>query len=124
MRLALVLAMGTALTAGHALAAQAAPAKAKPLAVAVDPTVSPPGWKAPRNAMGQPDLSGYWSNATMTPLVRNGRFEGYLMSRETAATLGLPSNGCMRADGWNRIPLIRMTNVSLEPGTWKFAASR
>jgi TldD protein len=24
----------------------------------------------------------------------------------------------MRADGWNRIPLIRMTNVSLQPGEW------
>jgi TldD protein len=24
----------------------------------------------------------------------------------------------MRADGWNRIPLIRMTNVSLQPGDW------
>jgi len=22
----------------------------------------------------------------------------------------------MRADGWNRIPLIRMTNINLEPG--------
>src|SRR5437667_12674589 len=42
------------------------------------------------------------------------------MSRETASKLGLESNGCMRADGWNRIPLIRMTNVSLEPGTWDF----
>ena len=41
------------------------------------------------------------------------------MSRETASKLGLQSNGCMRADGWNRIPLIRMTNVSLEPGTWE-----
>jgi TldD protein len=28
------------------------------------------------------------------------------------------SNGAMRASGWNRIPLIRMTNVSLEPGDW------
>jgi TldD protein len=28
------------------------------------------------------------------------------------------SNGTMRADGWNRIPLIRMTNVSLQPGEW------
>jgi hypothetical protein len=27
-------------------------------------------YKAPRNAYGQPDLSGYWSNATLTPLVR------------------------------------------------------
>jgi TldD protein len=56
--------------------------------------------------------------ASRTALVRNGRFEGYLMSRETASTLGLQSNGCMRADGWSRIPLIRMTNVSLEPGVW------
>ncbi|MGQ9595342.1 MAG: TldD/PmbA family protein, partial [Anaerolineae bacterium] len=52
--------------------------------------------------------------------VRDGLFVGYLMSRETAALLGLPSNGCMRADGWNRIPLIRMTNVNLEPGEWEW----
>jgi TldD protein len=58
--------------------------------------------------------------ASSTPLVRNGGFVGYLMSRETASKLGLQSNGCMRADGWNRIPLIRMTNVSVEPGTWAF----
>ena len=57
--------------------------------------------------------------ASRTPLVREGMFTGYLMSRETASTLGMQSNGCMRADGWNRIPLIRMTNVSLEPGTWE-----
>jgi TldD protein len=56
--------------------------------------------------------------AASTPLVRDGEFVGYLMSRETASRLGLRSNGCMRADGWNRIPLIRMTNVSLEPGSW------
>ncbi|HLQ76338.1 MAG TPA: TldD/PmbA family protein [Terriglobia bacterium] len=58
--------------------------------------------------------------ASRTPLVRDGLFAGYLMSRETASTLGLQSNGCMRAEGWNRIPLIRMANVSLEPGTWEF----
>ncbi len=56
--------------------------------------------------------------AQSTPVVTQGRFVGYLMSRETAAQLGLQSNGCMRASGWNRIPLIRMTNVSLEPGDW------
>lgn len=58
--------------------------------------------------------------ASSTPIVRDGLFVGYLMSRETAARLGLVSNGCMRASGWNRIPLVRMTNVSLEPGTWTF----
>ena len=56
--------------------------------------------------------------ASSSPLVRDGVFVGYLMSRETAPKLGLTSNGCMRATGWNRIPLIRMTNVSLEPGSW------
>ena len=55
-----------------------------------------------------------------TPIVREGMFVGYLMSRETASRLGKSSNGCMRASGWNRIPLVRMTNVSLEPGTWEF----
>jgi TldD protein len=58
--------------------------------------------------------------AQSTPIVQNGLFVGYLMSRETAAQLGKVSNGCMRASGWNRIPLIRMTNVSLEPGNWDF----
>jgi TldD protein len=49
-------------------------------------------------------------------LIKEGLFVGYLTSRETASVLGQQSNGTMRADGWNRIPLIRMTNVSLEPG--------
>jgi TldD protein len=57
--------------------------------------------------------------AQSTPIVRQGVFVGYLMSRETARELGKTSNGCMRASGWNRIPLIRMVNVSLEPGTWE-----
>lgn len=58
--------------------------------------------------------------ASSTPIVRDGIFSGYLMSRETAPLLGLDSNGCMRASSWNRIPLIRMTNVSLEAGEWEF----
>ncbi len=56
--------------------------------------------------------------AQSTPIVKEGLFVGYLMSRETASQLGKVSNGCMRASGWNRAPLIRMTNVSLEAGTW------
>ena len=55
--------------------------------------------------------------AQRVPVVRDGLFLGYLTSRETAQQLsGAGSNGAMRASGWNRIPLIRMTNVSLEPG--------
>jgi TldD protein len=59
--------------------------------------------------------------AQSTPIVTNGIFSGYLMSRDTAPLLGLSSNGCVRADNWNRLPMIRMTNVSLHPGTWKLA---
>ena len=49
------------------------------------------------------------------PLVKDGRFVGYQSSRETAPRVGLRSSGGMRADGWNRIPLIRMTNVNMLP---------
>ena len=50
-------------------------------------------------------------------IIRDGQFVGYMTSRETAAAVGeTRSNGCMRADGWGRLPLIRMTNVSLQPG--------
>ena len=55
--------------------------------------------------------------AQQTDIIRAGQFTGYMTSRETAAAVGATrSNGCMRADGWARLPLIRMTNVSLKPG--------
>jgi len=50
-------------------------------------------------------------------VIRDGQFTGYLASRETAPVISLTrSNGAMRAAGWSRLPLIRMTNVSLLPG--------
>jgi TldD protein len=66
--------------------------------------------------------------AQRVPIVRDGIFVGYLTSRETAQQLrGIldggareTSGGAMRADGWNRIPIVRMTNVNLEPGEWEF----
>ncbi len=55
--------------------------------------------------------------AQRTDVIRQGRFTGYLTSRESAAEIGQRrSNGSMRADGWARLPLIRMTNISLLPG--------
>lgn len=52
-------------------------------------------------------------------LIENGVFVGYLTSRETAPVVGENrSRGAMRADGWQNIPLIRMTNISLMPGEW------
>jgi TldD protein len=53
--------------------------------------------------------------AGSVPLVREGIFSGYLSSRETAPRIGRRSGGAMRADGWNRLPLIRMTNINLLP---------
>jgi TldD protein len=53
--------------------------------------------------------------AQRVDLVKDGIFVGYLSSRETAPRIGRQSGGAMRADGWNRIPLIRMTNVNLLP---------
>ncbi len=57
--------------------------------------------------------------AQRIPIISNGILLNFLTSRETASYLGKESNGTMRADGWNRIPLIRMTNINLEPGEWK-----
>ena len=56
--------------------------------------------------------------AQRSPILSQGVLVGLLTSRETAYHLHQESNGTMRADGWNRIPLIRMTNINLEPGEW------
>jgi TldD protein len=52
------------------------------------------------------------------PLVKDGVLRGFLSSREAAAEIGLErSGGCTRADGFARQPIIRMTNINLEPGS-------
>jgi len=57
------------------------------------------------------------------PLIERGLFVGYLTSRETAPAIGESrSRGAMRADGWRRVPLVRMTNISLMPGDWTLEA--
>jgi len=56
-------------------------------------------------------------SAQCTPIITNGLFTGYLSSRETAHTIGMNrSGGTLRAEGWNRLPMIRMTNISILPG--------
>ncbi|MDB5497623.1 MAG: hypothetical protein JWP28_1654 [Phenylobacterium sp.] len=60
MHRALILALGTALCAAPiALAGPAAQGKAA--------AAKAGAYTAPRNAFGQPDLTGFWSNATLTP---------------------------------------------------------
>ena len=61
--------------------------------------------------------------AMKTKLIDKGVFTGYLTSRETAAGLGLPVTiGSARAEGWQHFPIVRMVNVSLDPGTQTYAS--
>jgi TldD protein len=54
--------------------------------------------------------------ARRQPVVEAGILVGFLASRQTAALLGRELGGSMRADSWSRMPLVRMTNLHLEPG--------
>lgn len=61
--------------------------------------------------------------AKRTYLVKNGMFEDYITSRDTVTKLheinpkyNKKSNGTVRASSWSRLPMIRMTNINLEPG--------
>ncbi|HEX6230136.1 MAG TPA: TldD/PmbA family protein [Actinomycetota bacterium] len=53
--------------------------------------------------------------AQRVPIIVDGTFQDFISSRETASRLGISSSGAMRADGWQHLPLIRMTNISIEP---------
>ncbi|MDP9295109.1 MAG: TldD/PmbA family protein, partial [Actinomycetota bacterium] len=53
--------------------------------------------------------------AARVPILVDGTFQNFISSRETAPVIGERSSGAMRADGWANLPLIRMTNVNLEP---------
>ena len=44
-------------------------------------------YKAPRNAFGQPDFSGTWTNASVTQLERPGQFKSLVITPAQAATL-------------------------------------
>jgi TldD protein len=55
--------------------------------------------------------------AQRVTVVQDGVFQNFISSRETAPVIGeTASTGAMRADGWQNLPLIRMTNINLEPG--------
>src|SRR4051794_13889795 len=69
-RRALMLFLGTALVAAPLTALAADAPMAAPGAAPVAAKASP-AFKAPKNAFGQPDLSGFWTNATLTPMTRS-----------------------------------------------------
>ncbi len=59
--------------------------------------------------------------AQKNTLVDHGELVGYLSSRETAPLQGWKrSSGSARASAFDRMPLIRMTNINLQPGDWNY----
>jgi TldD protein len=59
--------------------------------------------------------------AQCIPIITDGLFTGYLSSRETASAIAEKrSGGTVRCESWNRLPMIRMTNISINPGSWKY----
>ena len=54
--------------------------------------------------------------AQRVDIVRDGTWVGVLSGRDSAALTGLPPGGMVRAESWNRLPMVRMTNVGLVPG--------
>ncbi|MGC1513592.1 MAG: TldD/PmbA family protein [Acidimicrobiales bacterium] len=56
--------------------------------------------------------------AGCTPIVSEGVLTGMLTSRELAGEIGMAHSGAtVRAQSWAHLPMIRMTNVSLLPGS-------
>jgi TldD protein len=56
------------------------------------------------------------TRAQRVDIVRDGTWVGVLSGRDSAAIAGLPPGGMVRADGYNRLPMVRMTNVGILPG--------
>jgi TldD protein len=51
-------------------------------------------------------------------IVRDGLFVGYCTNREVAPKIGeVRSRGSNRADGWGSVPIVRIANIGLDPGT-------
>ncbi len=76
--------------------------------ITIDPTL--PG------ALGSFGWDDEGSPAVKRDAVREGIWVGVLAGRDSAAAAGLDHGGSVRADGWARLPMVRMTNVGLEPG--------
>ena len=53
--------------------------------------------------------------AQAVTVVEDGIFQNFISSRDTAAMIGETSNGTSRCDGWQNLPIIRMTNINLLP---------
>jgi TldD protein len=76
--------------------------------ITIDPTI--PG------ALGSFGYDDEGTPAARRYAVRDGTWVGVLAGRDSAAVAGLDYAGSVRAERWSRLPMVRMTNVGLEPG--------
>ena len=76
--------------------------------ITIDPTIA--------GALGSFGFDDEGTPAAARDAVREGRWVGVLAGRDSAAVAGLDYAGSVRSDGWARLPMVRMTNVGLEPG--------
>jgi TldD protein len=76
--------------------------------IVIDPTI--PG------ALGSFGFDDEGTPAAARHAVSDGQWVGVLAGRDSAAVAGLDYGGSVRADGWARLPMVRMTNVGLQPG--------
>jgi TldD protein len=54
-------------------------------------------------------------------IVKDGTLTGYMTNRELADRIGLErSQGSNRAEGWHHLPITRICNLSLMPGSWEW----
>ena len=102
----------TALLAGAAMSALAAPA------VFADSAVQASGtYKAPMNAYGQPDLEGTWTNATLTVLERPKEYgTRKVMTAEEVGKIEKSSAQLFAADNAPRDPKVKTTDLPHECG--------
>ena len=53
-------------------------------------------------------------------LIDKGIFKNFQSSRDNAPVINQNSHGMGISDGWENLPIVRMTNINLEPGTYEF----
>lgn len=68
-------------------------------------------------ALGSFGFDDEGTPAQRVDIVKEGTWVGVLSGRDSAAIAGIAPGGMVRGDGYNRLPMVRMTNVGLLPGT-------
>jgi TldD protein len=80
---------------------------------------------AEKTAPGSLATSGYDDDGEQThawPLIENGKFVGYQLTRDQAHWVGEPrGHACSYAQSWKDVPFQRMPNVNLLPGKAKLS---